>query len=176
LCPTRFFTGDPIYLDGQAPDEEEVQARRASYWQPYHDALQAELARLKTQHGHAVLFDGHSIKSRLPWLFEGELPALNLGTVDGSSCAPALREQLAKLLAARHDFSHVVDARFKGGNITRHYGQPAQQIHAVQLEMCWRCYMDEDKTPQLDPGRMSRIQPLLERLLVTLRDWRPAAH
>jgi N-formylglutamate deformylase len=174
LCPTRFFTGDPLYLDGQAPDAQAVQARRAQYWQPYHDALQGELARLKAQHGHAVLFDGHSIKSRLPWLFEGELPALNLGTVDGSSCAPELREQLAKLLAARQDFSHVVDARFKGGNITRHYGKPADNIHAVQLEMCWRCYMDEDSAPQLDPARLSRIQPLLERLLIVLRDWRPA--
>jgi N-formylglutamate deformylase len=175
LCPTRFFTGEPIYLDGQAPDEQEVLARRAQYWQPYHDALQGELARLTALHGHVVLFDGHSIKSRLPWLFEGELPALNLGTVDGGSCDPALRAQLAILLAAHDEFSHVVDARFKGGNITRHYGAPARQVHAVQLEMCWRCYMDEDQPPALDPARMTRIQPLLKHLLTTMRDWRPTA-
>jgi N-formylglutamate deformylase len=93
LCPTRFFTGDPVYRDGQAPDAAEVQQRVASHWQPYHDALAAELARLKAAHGHVVLFDGHSIKSELPWLFEGRLPHMNLGTVGGTAATPACRRR-----------------------------------------------------------------------------------
>src|SRR6185436_17389945 len=115
LCPTRFFTGEPIYREGHAPDAAQIDARRATYWQPYHDALATELARLRAEHGHAVLFDGHSIRSELPWLFEGELPALNLGTADGAACAPALRAALASVLAGQQRYSHVVDGRFKGG-------------------------------------------------------------
>jgi len=139
LCPTRFFSGDPIYVDGGAPDEAEIRHRIAQWWQPYHGAIAAELARLKAEHGHAVIFDGHSIKSELPWLFEGRLPALNLGTVDGASCAPSLRERLAGILASQDRYPHVVDGRFKGGYITRHYGRPDDGIHAIQLEMIWAC-------------------------------------
>jgi N-formylglutamate deformylase len=173
LCPTRFFTGDAIYLPGQAPDEAEVRARVDAYWMPYHQALQAELARLKTMHGHAVLFDGHSIKSRLPWLFEGRLWDLNLGTVDGSACAPSLQAAVAELLAGQSSYSQVVNGRFKGGHITRRYGQPAQGVHAVQLEMAWCCYMDEEPPYAWRPDLAERITPLLERLLTLLRDWRP---
>ena len=95
LCPTRFFTGEPLYREGRAPDAAEVARRRERYWRPYHDALAAELDRLRAAHGHAIVFDGHSIKSELPWLFEGRLPDLNLGTANGASCAPSLRASLA---------------------------------------------------------------------------------
>jgi N-formylglutamate deformylase len=173
LCPTRFFTGEPLYRDGQAPSDAEVQQRVQRYWQPYHDALGAELARLRAVHGHVVLFDAHSIKSRLPWLFDGQLPDLNLGTAGGASCATALRDALAQVLAAQSDWTQVVDGRFKGGHITRHYGQPASGVHAVQLEMCWRCYMDEAKPSQWDGERAARITPLLRALLRTMADWRP---
>ena len=175
LCPTRFFTGEPLYQAGQVPDEAEVQRRRASYWQPYHDALQAELARLRSAHGHAVLFDGHSIKSELPWLFEGQLPDLNLGTASGASCDPGLRQALAAVLAGQDRFTQVVDGRFKGGYITRHYGQPGQGVHAVQLEMCWRCYMDESPRGDWSPERAAGVLPLLQQLIQTLLDWAPAA-
>jgi N-formylglutamate deformylase len=173
LCPTRFFTGEPLYLPGQTPTEEEVQQRVAHYWQPYHQALAAETQRLKAEHGHAVLFDAHSIKSQLPWLFEGELPHLNLGTANGSACAPALRDALAQVLAEQQAYQHVVDGRFKGGHITRHYGQPAQQVHAVQLEMCWRAYMEEEPPFAWHQGRAEAVRPLLRHLLETMRDWRP---
>lgn len=174
LCPTRFFTSDPIYNAGREPDAAEVEARRATYWQPYHDALEGELHRLRALHGHAVLFDGHSIKSELPWLFEGQLPDLNMGTADGQSCAPSLRDALARLLDAQQGFSHVVDGRFKGGYITRHYGQPARGWHAVQLEMCWRCYMAEQAPFEIAPERAERLAPVLHGLLRTMVDWRPA--
>jgi N-formylglutamate deformylase len=172
LCPTRFFTGDPIYAEGRAPDATEKLRRRETYWRPYHDALQAELDRLRAEHGFALLFDAHSIKSELPWLFEGLLPALNLGTVEGRSCDPAITAGLGEVLAGQERYSHVVNGRFKGGHITRHYGQPARQQHAVQLEMCWRCYMDED-TMSYDETRAAQVQPLLQALLTRYLAWRP---
>ena len=175
LCPTRFFTGEPLYRPGGEPDEAEVQQRLARYWQPYHLALQAELARLKAAHGHALLWDGHSIKSQLPWLFEGRLPDLNLGTAGGTSCAPALRRALTQRLERQTAFGHVTDGRFKGGYITRHYGQPADGVHAVQLEMCWRCYMNETPPYTLDPHRVALLRPLLSDLLQTMLDWQPDA-
>ncbi len=173
LCPTRHFTGEALYREGEAPDEAEVQQRVRRYWRPYHDALRTELDAVRARHGHAVLFDAHSIKSELPWLFEGTLPHLNLGTVEGRSCAPALRDAIAALFAAQPAFSHVVDGRFKGGHITRHHGVPAQGVHAVQLEMCWRTYMQEDP-PRWDDTRAAAVTPLLRELVRTLRDWRPA--
>ena len=174
LCPTRFFTGDALYVDGAAPTDADVAQRTAKWWKPYHGALEAELARLRAAHGHAVLFDGHSIKSQLPWLFEGTLPALNLGTVNGASCAPALRDALAGVLGAQRRYSHVVDGRFKGGYITRHYGRPDQQVHAVQLEMTWACYMDETAPYGYRDDRAAEVTPLLRELLTTMRDWKPA--
>jgi N-formylglutamate deformylase len=175
LCPTRHFTGEPLYREGRAPDALEVQRRTEAYWQPYHDALTGELARLKAARGHAVLFDAHSIKSELPWLFEGTLPHLNLGTVDGRSCAAALRQALIGVLAREERFTHVVDGRFKGGHITRCYGDPGRGVHAVQLEMCWRAYMRETPAAAWDDARAAEIRPVLARLVQTLIDWRPGA-
>ncbi len=174
LCPTRHFTGEALYREGQAPDEAEIRRRVARYWQPYHQQLQEETTRLRALHGHAVLFDAHSIKSELPWLFEGTLPHLNLGTAGGTSCAPSLRQQLAGVLASQSRFSHVVDGRFKGGHITRHFGRPADGVHTVQLEMCWRTYMDE--TPaRWNDERAAEATPLLRALVQAMVSWRPGA-
>jgi N-formylglutamate deformylase len=173
LCPTRFFSGAPLYQPGREPDAAEVLRRVEQYWQPYHDALSAELARLKSRHGHALLFDAHSIKSELPWLFEGTLPHLNLGTVEGRSCAGSLRISLMLVLAHQQRFSHVTDGRFKGGHITRAYGRPAEGVHAVQLEMCWRAYMDEGPPPAWNDARAAEVTPLLRELLGTMVAWRP---
>jgi N-formylglutamate deformylase len=175
LCPTRFFTGDPIYCAGHAPDKAEIERRLAHYWRPYHAALDEELARLKAAHGHAVLFDGHSIKSELPWLFEGRLPDLNLGTSNGASCAPALRAALVAVLEAQTHFSQVVDGRFKGGHITRQHGRPAQGLHAIQLEMCWSTYMAEEPPFAVDPARARTLHPVLRDLAQTMLDWTPGA-
>ncbi|MGA0609804.1 N-formylglutamate deformylase [Caldimonas sp. KR1-144] len=173
LCPTRHFTGDPIYREGAAPDEAEIARRVERYWRPYHAALAGELQRLRDAHGHAVLFDAHSIKSELPWLFEGQLPALNLGTAAGASCAPSLREALAAVLAGQERFSHVVDGRFKGGHITRFYGRPGAGVHAVQLEMCWRCYMDESPPWAWNEALAGGVRPLLQQLVQRMLAWRP---
>ncbi len=175
LCPTRHFTGELLYRSGQAPDEAEVQRRVALYWQPYHNTLSSELARAKAQHGHAVLFDAHSIKSELPWLFEGTLPHMNLGTVGGSSCAPSLRSALSAVFEAQSRFSHVLDGRFKGGHITRCFGAPGSGVHAVQLEMCWRAYMQETAPYTWDETRAGGVRPLLLQLIRVMRNWRPGA-
>ena len=173
LCPTRFFTGDALYRDGMAPDKAEIGRRREAYWRPYHDALDAELARLKALHGHAILFDGHSIKSELPWLFDGRLPDMNLGTASGASCAPSLRSALVAVLQAQTTFTHVVDGRFKGGHITRSRGRPGDGVHAVQLEMCWRCYMPEQPPFEVDAGRAATVAPVLNALVRAMLAWRP---
>lgn len=175
LCPTRHFTGDPIYCEGQAPGEAEIRERVARYWQPYHDTLRSELQALRQQHGHAVLFDAHSIQSELPWLFEGTLPHMNLGTANGAACAPSLQAQVAAVFAAQQTFSHVLNGRFKGGHITRHFGRPEQGIHAVQLEMCWRAYMDETPPYRWHDAKAAAVTPLLTQLVQTLLAWRPAA-
>jgi N-formylglutamate deformylase len=171
LCPTRFFSGEPLYRDGRTPGGVEVARRVARYWRPYHDALAAELDRLRAAHGRAMLLDGHSIQAELPWLFAGRLPDLNLGTADGASCAPPLRQRLADLLGAQDAHTHVVDGRFKGGYITRHYGRPAEGVQAVQMEMCWHCYL----TPphDYDETRVATVLPVLRSLAETLITWQP---
>jgi N-formylglutamate deformylase len=173
LCPTRFFTGEPLYHVGHAPDAEEIARRTAVYYKPYHDALRAELDRLRTAHGYALLFDGHSIKSELPWLFDGKLADLNLGTASGASCAPGLRELLGMVLAKQTRYTHVVDGRFRGGHITRYYGRPQEGVHAVQLEMCWSSYMREQPPFVYLPERAAEVQALLRELLSAMLRWRP---
>jgi len=171
LCPTRSFSGTPLYRPGCEPAPAEIARRRDLYWQPYHDALQAELARLHALHGHALLLDGHSIRSELPWLFEGKLPDLNLGTVGGKSCAAGLRDVLAGVLAGATRYTSVVDGRFRGGYITRAYGRPESGIHAAQLEMCWSCYMREDPPWEVDECRAIYLRPVLRELAATMLYW-----
>ncbi|MBV9889990.1 MAG: N-formylglutamate deformylase [Rhizobacter sp.] len=175
LVPTRFFSGDPLYRDGRVPDASEIARRRDVYWSPYHEALAGELERLRATHGLAVVWDGHSIQAELPWLFPGRLPDLNLGTAAGASCAQALRATLMDVLAAQSTFSHIIDGRFKGGYITRHYGRPAERVHAVQLEMALSTYMDETHAAYpvapADPLRLAHLRPVLRALLRTTLEW-----
>lgn len=175
LVPTHSFDGEALYRDSCVPGADEVARRLAAFWHPYHESLATELARIRDAHGHAVLWDGHSIKSRLPWLFEGKLPDLNIGTADGASCSPSLTAALRRVLESQDAFTHVVDGRFKGGYITRHYGRPSDGLHAVQLEMCWSCYMDELPPYAVDPKRASALVPVLRALLETALAWRPDA-
>jgi len=164
LCPVVRFSGDPVYLPGQAPSEDEVGQRVETFWRPYHDALREELDRLRAAHGRVLLWEGHSIRGACPFLFDGRLPDLNLGTAAGASCAPATQARLEAVLAAQTDFDWVANGRFKGGYITRHYGDPAHGVDAVQLEISQRIYMDED-TFAWDEARAARTQPVLRALL-----------
>ena len=164
LCPHVQFSGLPVYRDGQDPDEAEIAERVERYWRPYHRALAGELQRIHARHGRAGLWEGHSIRGVLPFLFEGRLPDLNLGTAGGTSCSSALQTRLESVLEAqdRHDF--VVNGRFKGGYITRHYGDPAQNIQAVQLEISQRIYLGEESC-KWDAGKATRTQIVLRALL-----------
>ncbi|MCF1504393.1 N-formylglutamate deformylase [Afifella sp. H1R] len=143
LVPTETFDGEPLYRPGEEPDAAEIDVRRESWFAPYHAALEAEIARVKSRHGFAVLYDCHSIRSVIPRLFEGELPVFNLGTNAGASCAPEMQAAVADVCAAS-DFPSIVNGRFKGGWITRHYGRPDERVHALQMELACRGYMDED--------------------------------
>ena len=164
LCPIVQFSGEPVYLEGQGPDAAEVAARVDTYWRPYHQSLQSELARIREQHGRAVLWEGHSIRGVVPFLFEGRLPDLNLGTAAGASCSPVLQSRLEAVLASQDDYDWVANGRFKGGHITRHYGDPGNGIDAVQLEISQRNYMDETSF-DWDEGKAARLQRVLRALL-----------
>lgn len=149
LCPETDFDGRPLYREGGVPDAAAIAERRTRYFDPYHAALAAEIERLRMLHGNIVLFDAHSIRSRIPRLFEGVLPVCNIGTNAGISAHPALGSAFEARIAAS-PFDHVRDGRFKGGWITRHYGAPAQGVHAIQLELACRAYIDEPEGP-IDP-------------------------
>lgn len=164
LCPVLQFSGEPVYREGMEPDAAEIAARVRVWWRPYHDALAAELARLRSEHGRAVLWEGHSIRGTLPFLFDGALPDLNLGTAAGASCGAQLQQRLAAVLEGQGQYSHVVNGRFKGGYITRHYGDPAAGVDAVQLEIAQRAYMDEDSFAYL-PEKAEKLQGVITRLL-----------
>lgn len=169
LCPLTDFEGRPLYRDGAEPDAAERERRVAAYWRPYHEALEAELQRLRAQHGVALLWDGHSIESELPWLFDGRLPDLSLGSNSGAACGAVPLQAVTAALAGQQRYSQVVDGRFKGGHITRHYGRPGQGIHALQMEMVQAIYMLEDKRhPAPRPlltERVAELRPLLQTLL-----------
>ncbi len=164
LVPTTTFDGEPLYRPDQAPDAAEIAERRRLYFDPYHAALAAEIARLRQIHRRVGLFDAHSIRSAIPRLFEAELPVFNLGTNSGLSCTPGLREAIGALLAASGR-SSVVDGRFKGGWITRAYGRPGEGVEAVQLELACRAYMPEPEWPA--PGNWPT--PISEELAAPTR-------
>ena len=155
LCPTTTFDGEALYTAGAAPDAAARGARIERYFRPYHAALAAEIERLRARHPMIVLYDCHSIRSRIPRLFAGELPHLNIGANGGASCAPELASAVRSVCEAS-PFSSILDGRFKGGYITRHYGRPAAGVHALQMELACRGYLREEPAiidPQSWPPR-----------------------
>jgi N-formylglutamate deformylase len=175
LCPTRTFGNVPLYVPGDEPAPGEVAARAATFFAPYHAMLAAQVERVRARHGYAILLDGHSIPAEVPRFFDGRLPDLNLGTSDGASCDPAVQSLAQSILGGSQRFTHVVNGRFKGGYITRHYGQPSRGVHALQLEMVQDAYMDERPPYPWDEQRAAPLATVLERLVVGLAEWRPAA-
>lgn len=167
LCPEVAFDGTPLYRDGDGVDEEERSRRLDVYWRPYHARLEAEIARVRARHGHAVLYDCHSILSRVPRLFEGRLPDLNLGTANGAACDPALQQAVARILAGS-GFSHVVNGRFVGGYITRHYGRPSDGVHALQMEIGCDAYLADGHGFRYDEAKAARLKPVLRRIAEAL--------
>ena len=172
LCPTQTFANERIY-EGNPPDGAEIADRRAAYFAPYHAQLAAEIERVRSRHGFAVLLDGHSIRSSVPRFFSGRLPDLNLGTADGASCAESIQRLAQGIVGAAPGFSHVANGRFKGGYVTRHYGAPTRGVHALQLEIAQACYMDEDPPYPWDERRAGALINVLSALVSALADWRP---
>ena len=170
LCPVTNFDGEPLYVAGAEPSAAEIERRRSCYFDPYHAALRGEIDRLRALHSAIVLYDAHSIRSHVPRLFDGELPQYNIGSFDGASCDSALTSAIAAQCAGA---SHVVNGRFKGGWITRHYGAPARGIHAVQMELSIRGYAAEDGAwpPPWDPARAAPMQAMLRAILATCLDF-----
>jgi N-formylglutamate deformylase len=165
LCPTTSFDLSPLYLEGYTPDTEEISHRVATYWQPYHQALKATLVDIQAEFGKAVLLEAHSILSKVPRFFEGQLPDFNFGSADGASCAPELLIALQQLDYS--PYSMITNGRFKGGFITREYGQPEKNIHAVQLELSQRTYMSEPSS-EYNEALAMQVIPKLEQLVQCL--------
>lgn len=163
LCPTTGFDNQPLYKAGGAPGEQEIRQRKEIYWQPWHDKIRRELDRIKTKYGYALLWDAHSIQSRVPRFFDGQLPDLNLGTGAGTSCDIDLADGLLSI-AGNSPYSAVLNGRFKGGYITRHYGNPGQNIHAVQLEISQTTYMDETPPIKFRKDLADRLRPTLRAM------------
>ncbi len=171
LCPTGTFDDEPLYRDGAAPGQAEIERRVARYWKPYHDKLEAELARLKAAHGYALLWDAHSIRSVVPRLFEGPLPDLNIGTANGASCDPDMARRVLQAAESAQGYSAVLNGRFKGGYITRRYGQPDDDIHAIQLELSQRTYMEESSPFTFREELAEGVRPVIKSMLTAMLDW-----
>ncbi|CCG86724.1 N-formylglutamate deformylase [Erwinia piriflorinigrans] len=168
LYPETLFDGTPTFKPGITPDASLRHLWLQQIWQPYHDKIQHELAQIKRRFGYALLFDAHSIASRVPRLFDGQLPDINLGTNGGASCTPAMAQSLTQCCAAQSAFSWVVNGRFKGGYITRAYGKPGENQHALQLELAQCNYMDEHPPFAWRSDKAQRVQPLLKQLMETM--------
>lgn len=167
ICPSRTFAGEPIYRAGAGLEPGEPARRIDVYWRPYHARIAETLDELRSTHGYALLWDAHSIPSRVPSLFEGELPVLNLGSFDRRSAGPSLIDKVAAI-AESSGYEFACDGRFKGGYITRHYGAPAGGVHALQLEIAQRGYMDE-RTGEYDEAKADRLRATLEAMLAAMQ-------
>lgn len=172
LCPVTTFDGEPLYAQAE-PDAAEIDRRRRLYFDPYHHALRTEISRLRARHGRVILYDAHSIRSRVPRLFEGRLPDFNIGTYDGRSCGSDLT-RLIETVCDSTSFTRVTNGRFKGGWITRHYGRPQTGVHAVQMELAQASYMEESCArpfPPYDPARAAPMRRVLKELFERLLKW-----
>jgi len=171
LCPETDFDGRDIYKKGRVPNAEEIERRRLAYHAPYHQAIETEITRLRQQHKKVVLYDCHSIRSHVPYLFEGALPDFNIGTNEGKTCNPDLETLAADICAQADGFSSVVNGRFKGGWTTRHYGKLAAGVHAIQMELAQGTYMSENPPWQYQPERAKKTRRVLRQLLQAIESF-----
>lgn len=169
LVPTTTFDGEPIWHD--PPTDADIEQRRIAFHQPFHDQLRAEIDRVKQQHGYAILFDCHSIRSVVPHLFDGQLPDLNIGTNGGTSCARSISGAVENICNDHDAYRSVLDGRFKGGWITRHYGEPSSNVHAVQMEIAQRCYLKSELAPfAFDQKKAENLRAVLKQILCRLQE------
>ena len=168
LCPLTDFDNQPIYKKDCEPNAAEIERRRLKFHAPYHAALEAEIARVRARHGIALLYDCHSIRDEVPFLFDGTLPDFNIGTNDSKSCGSAFEQAAANICKEAEGYSSVVNGRFKGGWTTRHYGRPETGVHAIQMELTQSAYMDGAPPWNYDPVGAAPIRPYLQNILKTL--------
>ncbi|TYC48254.1 N-formylglutamate deformylase [Rhodobacterales bacterium] len=174
LCPTTDFDGRPIYREGTEPDAQEIEARRLAWHAPYHTALAAELERVKAKHGVAILYDCHSIRSVIPYLFEGPLPDFNVGTNSGTTCDPDIEAAVASRTKTAEGYSAILNGRFKGGWTTRHYGRPAEGLHAIQMELAQKTHLATEDLPfAYDKAKADRLRFHLKDILSALETLAP---
>ncbi|MBO9460349.1 N-formylglutamate deformylase [Labrenzia sp. R5_0] len=175
LCPTTDFDGRPIYQSGMEPETGEIEARRLAWHAPYHAALQAEMERVRAKHGVAILYDCHSIRSVVPFLFEGTLPDFNTGTNNGTTCASAIEAAVVACTQAAEDYTSILNGRFKGGWTTRHYGRPAEGFHAIQMELAQKTHLATEDTPfAYDEAKADRLRTHLKDILSALENLAPS--
>jgi N-formylglutamate deformylase len=169
LCPTDTFYRDLIYENETSLETTEINDRLNKFWYPYHNALASEISRIKAVHGDVIVWDAHSIRSEVPRFFDGELPQLNLGTADGTTCQPVLMEKIVDIIKSNGDYSWVMNGRFKGGFITRHYAQPSMGVSTMQLELAMRSYMDESSSsPIFDNDKARGLRVILKAMMQSL--------
>lgn len=173
LCPTTAFDLSPLYLEGKTPNAEQISQRVANYWQPYHQVLMSTMQTIKAEFGQAVLLEAHSIRSQVPRFFTGQLPDFNFGNADGKSCSAELISAVANLNYA--PYTMVCNGRFKGGYITRAFGQPDNGFHALQLELSQRTYMNE-QAMTYNESLALQVQPKLEALVNSLITFAKTSH
>ncbi len=166
LCPLTDFDGRPIWE--AEPDKFAILARRKAFHAPYHTALAAEIERIKARHGFAILFDCHSIRSTIPFLFDGQLPVFSIGTNNSATCDPKVENAVVQACKQAQGYAHVLNGRFKGGWTTRHYGQPQNNVHAIQLELAQSAYMDETAPWTYRETRAARLRQHLAHILNNL--------
>jgi N-formylglutamate deformylase len=167
LVPVTDFDGAPIW--DAPPDAKDVDARLRDYHAPYHAALAAELARVRAVHGVAILYDCHSIRSHIPFLFDGILPDMNIGTADGTTCDARVAEAVRGIAARAPGLSHIVNGRFKGGYTTRHYGRPDEGLHAIQMELAQSTHLASESAPYAyDPAHAAPLRAVLADILHAL--------
>jgi formiminoglutamase len=166
LVPLTDFDGKPIWKEGEGPQAEDIAERIATFHAPYHAALKAEIARVRAEHGIAVVFDCHSIRSNIPFLFDGKLPDLNIGTDGGTTCDPAIEKAAVDTAHEATNYTSVLNGRFRGGWTTRHYADRANNIHAIQLELAQDTHLVREAAPfELDPDKTARLRPHLKLML-----------
>jgi len=173
LCPLTDFDGRPIWKDGEEPSVDDIEQRTLKFHAPYHDALSREIERVKAIHGFALLYDCHSIRSHIPFLFDGKLPDFSIGTNEGVTCAPELAASVLETCKKAQGYTSVLNGRFKGGWTTRHYGQPARGIHAIQMELAQSTYMIERAPWNYVSEIATQTRTHLKKIFQTLSNWRP---
>lgn len=168
LCPVTDFDGKPIYRAGQEPDTDQIENRRLTWHQPYHQALSTELSRVHAKHGCAILYDCHSIRSVIPYLFPEILPDFNIGTNSSTSCASVVEKTVHEICQSAPGYDTILNGRFKGGWTTRHYGRPQGDFHAIQMELAQSTYMQEAPPWAYDDNRADKLRAHLSNILNAL--------